>query len=138
MAYESEFDEAWGYGKKIVLWFIGLCIILSLVGWGLGWFTKVVNPDTAISNYEEFQEIYNTCSKINTDLGTIRAVDANDRMFDSFSKQAMIAQKRQQMSRWVEDYNAKSKMWNRALWKSSTLPYQLQVTDFNNYDERTQ
>ena len=32
-----------------------------------------------------------------------------------------------------EDYNAKSKMWGRSLWKSKSLPYQLSVTDFSNY-----
>lgn len=130
------YNEETAYGKRIVLWVVGLAIVLGMGGWIVERITKPAETiiDNAIPNYEDFQEIYNTCSKINSDLGTIRGIDENDRYFASFSKASMIAAKRQQMTRWVEEYNAKSKMWNRALWKSSKLPYQLNVSDFNNYD----
>jgi hypothetical protein len=131
--YDSELRNETNFAKKLIFWVLGLLLLISLIGWGAGWFTKVVNPDTAISNYEEFQEIYNTCQQINTDLFTIRAVADSDRYFASFSKASMVAQKRQKMAYWVEQYNAKSKMWNRSLWKSSTLPYQLSVEQFPNY-----
>ena len=108
-----------------------LFVFLFVVGHG----TKIADKiaDDALINYEEFQEIYNTCKKIDSDLGNIRAVPDNDKMFESISKQAMITAKRQQMNRWVEEYNAKSKMWNRSLWKSSKLPYQLSSEEFKNY-----
>ena len=119
---------------------IVLVIVFGAVGFGLhllflpaALVSEATDPKTMISNYEEYQEIYNTCQKINSDLGTIRAVPDSDPMFAQFSKQAMIAQKRQLMSRWVEEYNAKSKMLNRKYWKSTALPYQLDVNEFNNY-----
>lgn len=89
--------------------------------------------NNAIVNYEEFQEMYNTCVKINTDLGVIRKVDEKDKMFEQFSKSQRIAALQMQMNRWVEEYNSKSKMWTKSVWKSDKLPYQLNVNQFPNY-----
>ena len=117
--------------KHAVIWLVALVAVVSVVAW---FATRTVQvADNAVIRYEEFQEIYNTCQQLNTDLGTLRAIDEHDPMFSQFSKAAVIAAKKQKLARWVEDYNAKSKMWNRALWKSSALPYQLGVEDFANY-----
>lgn len=119
---------AWGCAILLgILLFVGLWIF----GHGMQHADKIANE--AIINYEEFQEIYNTCQKIDHDMAAIKAVDEKDKMFDMTSKAAMLTAKRQQMNRWVEEYNAKSKMWNRSLWKSSKLPYQLSTNDFPNY-----
>lgn len=97
-----------------------ILISLLIVGLGTGiWFCdhaakhadKIMND--ALVNYEDFQEMYNAAKKVNTDLGTIRELPPNDKMFDQFSKNSMIVQKKQLLNRWVEEYNAKSKMWNR-------------------------
>jgi hypothetical protein len=108
-------------------------VFVSVIFAPVGVVQKTVDPDHIISNYEEFQNIYNTCQKLNADIGTIRDVPDTDKMFEAFSKSSMVAAKKQQMTRWVEEYNAKSKMLNRNLWKSRTLPYQLSVSDFSNY-----
>lgn len=89
--------------------------------------------DGAFIEYENFQETYNTCMKLNTDLCNMKALPDTDKMFDQFSKAQRINTLRTQLNRWVEDYNGKSKMWNKALWKSSTLPYQLSVNQFSCY-----
>jgi hypothetical protein len=52
-------------------------------------------------------------------------------MFEQFYKAQRILAIKTQLNRWVEDYNAKSKMWGRALWKSNALPYQLTTQEFN-------
>ena len=127
----EEFELETRVGKRLVIWFIGVLFAISIGAWFLNRTVQVA--DTAIVRYEEFQEIYNTCQKLNTDLGVIREAPAEDRMFEQFSKTAMVTQKQQSMSRWVEEYNAKSRMWNRVLWKSSTLPYQLSVDEFSNF-----
>ena len=119
-------------GKRLVWWVIGVMTIVSMIGFVMS--RTVATVDAGIIHYEEFQEIYNTCNKINADLGTVRAVPEADKMFDAFSKQAQIAQKRQQLTRWIEEYNAKSKMINRSLWKSRALPYQLDINQFSNYE----
>lgn len=150
MAYESkgyrkdytqvERDAAWT-AKRLLAWIVVAIVALTLLGLLLrplfvasSLVEKSTDPDHIINNYEEFQSMYNACVKLNGDLGTIRAVPDTDPMFAQFSKNAMIAQKKQLLNRWVEEYNAKSKMINRNLWKSRALPYQLSVDDFSNYE----
>lgn len=131
--FDDELKDETKFTKKIIIWVCGFLFIISGVIW---FFTRSAQvAENAFVNYEQFQEIYNTCAKINTDIGVIRAVDEDDKMFEAFSKQAMIANKKQQLTRWVEEYNAKSKMWNRALWKSNSLPYQLTTNEFSNWSE---
>lgn len=87
----------------------------------------------SFDSYEEFQEIYNTCQQINKNLCNIKDVDEHDKMFDQFSKTAQQIALRSKMNRWMEDYNAKSKMWNRSVWKSKSLPYELSSAQFSCY-----
>lgn len=124
-------DEETRYAKRLVIWVIVVLFLVSGAAWFFSRSARVV--DTGVLRYEEFQEIYNTCQKLNTDLGVIRAVPENDRMFASFSKSAMIVQKQQQLTRWIEEYNAKSRVWTRSIWKSDTLPYELTVNQFPNF-----
>lgn len=91
--------------------------------------------DNSVVSYEEYQNLYNTCSKLNTDLGNMQAMPENDKSFEQFSKAQRILTIKTNLNRWVEDYNAKSKMINKSLWKSSKLPYQLSVDDFPNYNK---
>jgi|ERR1041385_2445667 hypothetical protein len=134
-------DEGSWIARGLIWKILGLVILLGLIGFVVklvflpaALVEKATDPDAIISNYEEFQNIYNTCQKLDADLKTIRATPDSDPMFAQFSKGAMVAAKRQQMTRWVNEYNAKSKMINRNLWKSKALPYQLNEEDFPNYN----
>ncbi len=117
-------------GKKIVYWFIGVLVVISIIGFWINKAKQVTHIDDAVQNYEQYQEIYNTCIKLNTDLCNIKELPENDKMFEQFSKAQRILAIKTNLNRWVEDYNAKSKMWGRSLWKSSSLPYQLSTTQF--------
>jgi len=117
--------------KKLIVWIIGVMFVVSLIAWGFNRTNRAV--ETAVIRYEEFQELHNTCKKLNTDLCNMKDMPENDKMFEQFSKAQRINTLKTQLNRWVEDYNAKSKMWNRSLWKSSELPYQLDVNQFNCY-----
>ena len=117
-------------GKKLLLWIIGLSIVISAIGYFVNKAKEATHLDDAVQNYEQYQEIYNTCVKLNTDLCNLRELPDDDKMFEQFSKQQRILQLKTQLNRWVEDYNAKSKMFGRALWKSNSLPYQLTVNQF--------
>ena len=130
--YDAEVRDEVNFFKKNLIWIVLFMVLVS----GGAWFVNraVQVGETAVVKYEEFQEIYNACQKIDADLATIRGIPDNDKMFDNISKQAMIANKRQQLTRWTEEYNAKSKVWTRSLWKSSSLPYQLSVNQFPNYE----
>jgi hypothetical protein len=61
----------------------------------------------------------------------MKSLPENDKMFEQFSKVQRVNTIKTQLNRWVEDYNAKSKMWGRALWKSNQLPYQLTNQEFS-------
>ncbi len=118
-------------GKKIVYWFIGVLVVISVIGFWINKAKQVTHIDDAVQNYEQYQEIYNTCIKLNTDLCNIKELPETDKMFDQFSKAQRILAIKTNLNRWVEDYNAKSKMWGRSLWKSSSLPYQLSTDQFS-------
>jgi len=91
--------------------------------------------ENAVISYDEYQDIYATCNKINTDLGIIQSTPGNDKQFDQFSKAQRINSTKQNLNRWVEEYNAKSKHIDKKVWKSSALPYQLDVNQFSNYNK---
>ena len=117
--------------KKTIYWIIGLSLLGSTIGFFLTKAKEATHINDAVQNYEQFQEIYNTCVKLNTDLCNYKDLPENDVMFEQFSKAQRILAIKTQLNRWVEDYNAKSKMWGRGLWRSNKLPYQLSIQDFN-------
>ena len=127
----EDYKEEKKFMKKIIYWIIGVMFVVS----GIIWFfnTTVKTTENAIIRYEEFQDTYNTCVKLNTDLCNMNNLPETDIMFQQFSKVQRINTIKTNLNRWVEDYNAKSKMWNRSLWKSSQLPYQLSTNQFNCY-----
>jgi hypothetical protein len=129
--YDNELKDEISFGKKIFYWIIALCLISSIVGFVLTKTKEAIHIDDAVQNYEQFQEIYNTCVKLNTDLCNYKDVPEKDVMFEQFSKAQRILAIKTQLNRWVEDYNAKSKMFGRSIWKSKALPYQLSTQDFN-------
>jgi len=117
--------------KKTIIWIVAVLMAISAITW---FFTRSVEVvDAGIVHYEEFQEIHNTCTKLNLDLCNMKDLPDNDRMFEQFSKAQRINALRTQINRWSEEYNAKSKMYNRSIWKSSALPYELHVNQFNCY-----
>ncbi len=124
--------EAFGIFGLIILLLIVL-FFTGVIGKGCNQAVTATHIENATIVYEEFQEIFNTCSKLNTDLGIIEATPDTDKQFEQFSKAQRLNAIKQNLNRWVEDYNGKSKMWGRSLWKSSTLPYQLSVNDFSNF-----
>lgn len=116
--------------KKLMYWTIGIIITLSFIGFIVHKFKEATHIEDAVQNYEQYQEIYNTCQKLNTDLCVMKKLPENDKMFEQFSKTQRIVSIQTNLNRWVEEYNAKSKMWGRSLWKSNELPYQLSVNQF--------
>jgi hypothetical protein len=91
--------------------------------------------ENAVVSYDEYQDIYATCNKLNTDLGIIQSTPETDKQFEQFSKAQRINTIKQNLNRWVEEYNAKSKHIDKKLWKSDALPYELSVNQFSNYNK---
>ena len=129
--YDNELKDEISFGKKIFYWILALCLISSIAGFIWTKTKEATHIEDAVQNYEQFQEIYNTCVKLNTDMCNYKDLPEKDVMFEQFSKAQRILAIKTQLNRWVEDYNAKSKMWGRSIWKSKALPYQLSTQDFN-------
>lgn len=131
MSFSNEMKEETIYVKKWIIWLIVVGFLVSVASWFLNRTEKTTTY--ALIQYEQFQEIYNTCNKLNTDLCNMREMPDDDKSFEQFTKPQRINTLKTQLNRWVQDYNAKSNMWTRSMWKSSKLPYELDVNQFNCY-----
>lgn len=84
---------------------------------------KVIDADKAIDNYEwyeaEYAEINATVNKINGFYKMHPTVEG----LDKTTLDGMV----QYLEGIVGNYNGRSKMVNRTLWKAPNLPYQLRV-----------
>lgn len=154
MSYRSEFksvesDAKWTFWR--IFWFIvGVTIVCSIVGFGLTMLAKpaaiidkVTDPDRVIFNYEWYQDTYNDClaldkqivnaqnqvdtlqSSLNADRSTWGREDKTE--WNRLS--SVVGGMRTQRDSVIADYNAKSKMLTRNLFKDRSLPYKLEVVD---------
>lgn len=119
--------------RNIILYFFITIIVLSIGGFYISKLGEATHINDAVQTYEDFQEVYNTCIKLNTDLCNMHSLDEKDVMFEQFSKAQRINTIKTQLNKWCENYNAKSKMWGRNLWKSKDLPYEIKPQDFSCY-----
>jgi len=119
---------------KTVIWVLfSIVVIVLLFAIGKGCKHASEQVDSAIVNYEDFQTIYNSCQKVNTDLCNMKNLPEKDKMFEQFSKAQRVNALQTKLNQLVEEYNGKSKMFNRSIWKSKDLPYQLDVNQFSCY-----
>jgi len=115
----------------IVLLFIWFSAFMWVINF---WFNKADEVSRwAIVKYEEYQEIYNTTKKLDTDICNLSSIKEDDKMFAQFSKAQLINEKKTALNRRIEEYNAKSKVRTRSIWKSQTLPYQLETSIYPCY-----
>lgn len=106
-----------------------IVIVFGLAGILGGVFEKVTDATHIISSYEEYEDMYATCEKISQDICVLEKsnVDATT----GFSKSERLLNYENNMNRWINEYNSKSRQKHKNLWKSSDLPYKLNRSDFN-------
>ena len=119
-----------------VLWAVALILILGAVFKVVSYVTKpvqlldrVTNPDHIIESYEEFEKIYATCNALCVQIADLREVSEDPSYqesagFNSADRRLALKNK---LTRWVADYNAKSRMITRNNWKARDLPYSLDI-----------
>ena len=117
---------------KVYLKFFGLLFVICGGFWLINLFFFAANTAlaTAPVRYEEYEELYQTCNQLSQDICNIKDVPATDKMFEQFSKEQRLTALRSKLNRWTTDYNGKSRMITRSLWKSGHLPQTLATTDF--------
>lgn len=118
-----------GAALGLGLGFIVLVVLLSFMGWCGQQASKVAAP--AVERYEEFQSMYNAAEASYQKMCQIERIPADDKMFDLISKAAQLQAQQSILTRWINEYNAKSKMWTRSVWKGGKLPYELSASSFN-------
>lgn len=133
MNFEDENKEMsffHGWVKRYWFLWIGTLVAISIAGFIFTRSVQVV--DTGLVRYQEFQEIYNTCESLKTKICNLKDIPDSDTMFQNNpSKAAQINGLRNNLARWVNEYNAKSKLINFNVWKSNNLPYELNVERFD-------
>jgi uncharacterized protein YajQ (UPF0234 family) len=123
-----------GIGVLIVFAFL----LLGVIGFGVKSCSiaekHVTNSmDNAVITYDDYQDIYNTCIQLNNDLKVIKDTPDSDSQFTQFSKAQRVNAIKQNLNRWIAEYNAKSKHIDKKWWKSNTLPQELTTNLFSNY-----
>lgn len=113
-------------------------ILLSVLDFGLRTCSiaekHITNSmENAVITYDEYQDIYNTCKQLDADLKVLKDTPDDDSQFSQFSKAQRINAVKQNMNRWIAEYNAKSKHIDKKWWKSDALPQELTTNHFPNY-----
>lgn len=126
-------DESW----TVIKFLAGIFALILLVG-GLSFFgyRSCRTVDTAFINYEEFHDIYNTCKATSRKICNLDKIPEDDAAFKQFSKAAQRQALQNTLERWVGDYNSKANQWHRSLWKSSSLPHQIEASQFACVNDR--
>jgi hypothetical protein len=90
---------------------------------------KVTNTDNIITSYEEFYSLYESCKEVCFNLNVLEQTTEE---VQGFSKAERILALQMRLSNLVKEYNAKSKMKTKNLWKADDLPYQIDVNNICN------
>ena len=118
--------------NKNIIWYstaVAVVVVLITVSMSVSWYGGVEDGN---EKYEEFYSMYSTCQKLDSDIGVTIELPDSDATFSQFSKAQRVGMLKMQLNRWINEYNSKSRMTSRKLWKSTDLPYQLNSSDFKN------
>jgi len=138
-------ESVWTLKKVVPLIFL-LAVVLGVGTWGVTLLSqsgriiqKTMNADNVIYNYEWFHNVYQdivatesktTNAEVAMSLFAESAGDRKDWTFEDKNESSRLGSvvlglknHREQL---VADYNAKSKMINRNIFKGKTLPHTLQ------------
>ena len=99
-------------------------IVFKITSTPLQVISKVTDANHIISSYEEFQSIYNTTQDL---CVKIAILDSSNVVSYGISKEERILALKNNLSRWVSEYNAKSRMITKNKWKNPNLPHQLNI-----------
>jgi hypothetical protein len=111
------FGNRWG---KIIVGFLGVVFIYIAFSAVFHMFpfslaSKVVNTNSIIQNYEWYYSQYNTIQAMEANIASLKA-DASER-----SGMMMV------MNNAIAEYNSRTRMMTRNMWKPQDLPYQIDL-----------
>ena len=116
----------WGW------WLFGSALLILAVFWliskGFGFGNKLLDPDRAVSTYENFYQLYEQADQICNDISVNELADSISGGFSRNERRIALENKLNDV---IRDYNAQSEAWTKSMWKSEDLPYKLKRADFN-------
>ena len=105
-------------------------ILIAFLGKGAAVVDKATDPDAIIYNYEWFEQTYNDVLKMDrqilqykTELQEIDKDKERELYYRKFTELSGLRAIRENL---VSEYNAKSKMISRKMWKSKELPREIE------------
>lgn len=123
--------------KDFSSWWGGVVALIILTGIVFGAYhffskpaqlaDKLTTPDHIINSYEWYEESYSAIKNQCTQISILEK--STQKSSGGFSTSERILNLKNKLSSQVEEYNAKSRMITKSMWKSPKLPYQI---DFNN------
>lgn len=128
---EDEIGPKWvkRLGFVVGVLFVYFCVafVFSIFPFNVGakLVNKVVNADAIVANYEWFFDQKNAIDAQITNITNLE--QQIDKGSESFRERKMIELSglRMVVNNMIGEYNSKSKQTTRKLWKSDTLPYQI-------------
>lgn len=131
MGWSNEEKEAKSAISRWMWWIVGTIIVLSIVfgifGKALGFWGKLVDPDRAVSTYENFYQMHEQADQICNDIYVMQGAEDES---GGFSKTERIMGLENKLNDIIRDYNAQSKAWTKNMWKADELPHTLSRRDF--------
>ena len=118
----------WRWGWWITGTLIVLFLLFGVLGKGCSFMNKIVDPDKAVSSYENFYQMHEQADQICNDIYVMQGADS---ISGGFSRNERIMGLENRLNDVIRDYNAQSKAWTRSMWKGEDLPYTLRRSDFN-------
>lgn len=115
---------------KTTLSVIGLSCLMVLApifGWGLKLVKKTTSATTVISNYEWFYDQYNQIEAMRMNIASISETINTCKGEERQRKNTELQGLKLVLNNSIAEYNSKSRQITRKLWKSETLPYQLEM-----------
>ena len=116
--------------KSFIGWIIVVFILLGLFAGIVHWVSKptrlldrVTEPGHIINNYEDYQTLYDDCRSLCKKIDNLSKLTSETS--GGFSKEERLLALQNRMEELIAEYNAKSKMITRKMWKSSSLPHSL-------------
>lgn len=115
--------------NRFITWAVVVTLLLMLVGYGVHWISKparlvdkLTEPDHIIQSYEEYENMYEACITLCSKISALESSNVND---PEFSTSERLLALQNLLDTRIGQYNAKSRMITKNMWKSKVLPYQL-------------
>lgn len=134
-SYESAAERGpWPIGVKILVFILGFSALISLIGYGLGWFGEAAQvtkeefgPRAMLEKYEWFKDVAAQLEKKQADIGVYeRRITTMNETYKDLKRQDWPREDREQMNVWTSEVAGVKASYN-----TLAADYNAQMAKFN-------